>query len=169
MINPKLYILCVEDEPEVMEAILRDLAPFEPPFLMEGFSSTAEAKDWLVQLDPEHARVALLLCDHVMPGQRGVDFLCQLKTSELPVLKGTRRALFTGQAGQKDTITAINEGGIHHYIAKPWDPKALQDNIRQLLTDYVTSQELNPLPLMPALDQARMVEHLHDHNPFEDA
>jgi len=24
-----IYILCVEDEPEVLEAVIRDLAPFE--------------------------------------------------------------------------------------------------------------------------------------------
>ena len=41
-----------------------------------------------------------------------------------------RKVLVTGQADQDDTIRAVNEAGLDHYIAKPWDPAHLQATVR---------------------------------------
>lgn len=167
--NPTLYIICVEDETDVLDAILRDLAPFENSFELEGFASAQEASDWIEQLDPRKDRIALIYCDHVMPGQRGVEFMSDLQRRDLPVLKGARKVLFTGQAGHQDTIAAINDAGICHYLAKPWEPEELEKLTRQLLTDFFIAEALPALPHMTELDQRRMAEYLHQHNPFNDA
>ncbi|MCC5834169.1 MAG: response regulator [Opitutales bacterium] len=169
MNDPKLYILCVEDEMDVLDAILRDLSPFESTFQLEGFSSAQEAGAWIDGLDPDADRIALIYCDHVMPGQRGVDFMSELQRRESVVLKGTCKVLFTGQAGHQETITAINEAGICHYQAKPWEPDELVELTRKLLTDFVIAEAIPPLPYMSQLDQKRIAEHLHENNPFQDA
>ena len=40
----KIYILCIEDEPEVLEAVVRDLAKFEDKFPIESASCVDEAR-----------------------------------------------------------------------------------------------------------------------------
>lgn len=169
MNNPKLYIICVEDEMDVLDAILRDLSTFETSFQLEGFSSAQEADAWIQSLDPEADRIALIYCDHVMPGQRGVDFMSDLNRRGLQVLNGTRKVLFTGQAGHQETITAINEAGICHYQAKPWEPNELISLTRELLTDFIIAEAIPPLPFMAQLNQKRIAEYLHGNNPFQDA
>ncbi len=166
--NPKLYILCIEDEPEVLDAITRDLADFEAHFCLEACASAEEAKTLLNGLSDEDSRVAAILCDHVMPGQRGIELLIELTESDLPVLKHTRKILFTGQAGHEDTIEAINHGGIDHYLAKPWDPDKLVDIIREQLTTYVIQARLDPLPLLSFLNRERLTEYMRKHQPISD-
>ena len=66
--------------------------------------------------------------------------------------------LVTGQADQDDTIRALNEAGLDHYIAKPWDPVNLQEVVRHQLTDFVLEAGINPLPYLPVLDGVRVME-----------
>lgn len=165
----KLYIVCIEDEADVLDAILRDLAPFEKCFHLEGFGSAAEAEGWLVTLDAEDSSVALLFCDHVMPGKRGVDFMIDLTNKQLDVMQHCRKVLFTGQAGHQETIAAINKASIAHYQAKPWSQQELCDITKKLLTDYIIDTGINPLPYMVHLDGERLATHLHDQNLLEDA
>lgn len=165
----KLHILCIEDEPEVLDAILRDLEVFESSFSLQSAQDAKEAKELIDDMNPAQEAVALIFCDHILPGQRGIDLLTELHKQDLPQLQNTRKVLFTGQAGHDETIVAINEAGIHHYIAKPWDPTRLQETAKQLLTDYVIRQKLPPLPYMKVLDTRRLTEYIHDQNVIHDA
>lgn len=164
----KLIILCVEDEPDVLDAITRDLGPFDTVFQVEGTSSAKEAEDWIKCLDPDQQRVALIYCDHVMPGKRGVDFLIDLVNGGSAAVKKSRKVLFTGQAGHEDTIEAINNAHIEHYLAKPWERGELEKLTRKLMTDYVLESDLSPLPYMSMLDQERVVHALHQHSTIQD-
>ncbi|TVP75519.1 MAG: response regulator [Puniceicoccaceae bacterium] len=166
--NPKLYILCIEDEPEVLDAITRDLAEFESHFQLEALASAEEAKALIETLSPEEERIALILCDHVMPGQRGIDLLIELEKSESPALKHSRKVLFTGQAGHEDTIEAINRGGIDHYLAKPWHPEKLADIVRDQLTTFVIRARLDALPFMSTLNSDELTDYLRKHQTMSD-
>ncbi len=152
----EIMILCIEDEPEVRETLIRDLAPFRDAFRIEGAEDAEDARAILREADARGDAVGLILCDHLLPGRRGVDFLIDLK-KEQPALK-TRLVLITGQAGLDDTIRAINEAGLHHYIAKPWKPDALHAVVKQQLTEYVLATEENPLPYVALLDGPRLLE-----------
>ncbi|HHU44952.1 MAG TPA: response regulator, partial [Actinomycetales bacterium] len=70
----------------------------------------------------------------------------------------TRKVLVTGQAQLKDTIVAVNEADLDHYIAKPWDRADLEATVRELLTAYVADMGIDPLPHLAALDQARAMD-----------
>ncbi len=166
--TPTLHILCIEDENDVREAVLRDLAAFENQFELSGASDAAEAREIIEGMDPEKDRVALIFCDHIMPGQRGIDLLIELKLSQLEVLNHTRTVLFTGQADHADTIQAINHAGIAHFLAKPWEVKDLHDTTRTLLTDYVIDSRIQPLPFMAILDAARLAQSLHDRDDLDE-
>ncbi|MCC5806848.1 MAG: response regulator [Opitutales bacterium] len=165
---PDIHILCIEDEPDVLDAVLRDLAPFEEKFTLTGAADAAEAREILEGLDPENDAVGLIFCDHIMPGQRGIELLIALKKENLQPLEYTRKVLFTGQADHADTIQAINEAGIDHYLAKPWEADELRGLARKLLTEFVIAARIPPLPYMAVLDGARLAEVIHDRNDLNE-
>lgn len=158
--STKLFILCIEDEGEVLEAVLRDLEVFEDYFRIEAAQQVNEAEDVLQVLLHEGLRPALFICDHKMPGTTGVDYLVKLSKQESTSKAG--RMLLTGQAGQQDTIKAVNEAGLHYYLAKPWKPAELQRIVRDLLTDYVARNEDNVMPYMAVLDAEKLSEAMRN-------
>jgi two-component system phosphate regulon response regulator PhoB len=152
----KIVILCVEDEPEVREAIVRDLAPFKQLMRVEAADDVDDAHAVLRECAIDEDPIGLVLCDHMMPGIRGVDFLIELKNN--PDYAATRKVLITGQAGLEDTIKAVNEARLHHYISKPWKPEELHQVVRDQLTAYVLETEENLIPYVGVLDSARILE-----------
>ncbi len=146
----ELAILCIEDEPDVLDALVRDLAAFEDYFLVETASDVNEAEGVLDRLRASNTAVGLIFCDHILPGKNGVDFLVELHKN--PDTRLTRKVLFTGQAGLEATVTAVNRAGLHYYIAKPWNPEEVVACAREQLTRYVIQAGLNPLPYMKILD-----------------
>lgn len=151
----KLAILIVEDEPEVRDALIRDVAPFENQFRIEAAESVEDARAALQGLDDAGQQVALVLCDHLLPGVHGVDFLIELNDDK--VTNPARKVLVTGQAGLEDTIRAVNDADLDHYIAKPWEEDELQDIVREQLTEYVSRWVDDLLPYVPILDGAKLM------------
>ncbi len=158
----KIYILCVDDESDVLRSVTRDLAELEDAFPIETAASADEADRQIDRVFERGDRVGLVLCDHVMPGRNGVDFLIELR--KRPELELTRKVLFTGQAGHEDTVQAINRAGITHYVAKPWKREDLLAVARDELTDYVIDAGVDPLAYMKYLDKGRLAEHVHRQN-----
>ncbi len=131
----KLYIVCVDDQREVLHNIIRDLHIFNSWTVVEECESAMEARELLEELAADGLPVALVVCDHIMPEITGVDFLSDLAAKKnLPHLK---KVLLTGQASHHDTIEAINNAKINYYIEKPWKSEELQNVCRKLLTTYL--------------------------------
>lgn len=155
-----LAILIVEDEPEVRDALIRDVAPFEGQFVIEAAEDVDDAHAALASLEAAGQSVALVLCDHLLPGVHGVDFLIEL--NEDPKTASARKVLVTGQAGLEDTIRAVNNADLDHYIAKPWDDQDLQDIVREQLTEYVAQWVEDVLPYVPILDGPKLMAIIAD-------
>lgn len=134
------------------------MAPFKSLLRAEGCENSADARHVLAECVEAHEEVALVLCDHMMPGQLGVDFLIELQKD--PRYAATRKVLITGQAGLEDTVRAVNEAHLHHYIAKPWDPAEFEAVVRNQLTEYVLETQENPTPYIGILDGPRILEHI---------
>lgn len=163
--NP-IYILCIDDEADVLEAVERDLATLEHVFPLEIASSADEARSVLERIKQEGGEVGLAFCDHVMPKETGGEFLSWMEgESDWQV---TRKALLTGQAGLEATVSAINNAGLDYYVSKPWTQKGLLDAAKRLLTDYVIERNLDPLPYMAVLDTARLAEHSYKRGLISD-
>jgi CheY-like chemotaxis protein len=156
----KLAVLVLEDEPPVRDALERDLAPFGATIRIEVAEDVQDAWTVVGEIDADDDRLALVLADHRLPGTTGVDFLIQLLGDERT--RAARKVLVTGQADQADTIRAVNEAGLDHYIAKPWDPEELRRVVRDELTEHVLEHRLDPLPHLAALDAARVMVLLRD-------
>ena len=158
----RITILCIEDENEVREAVLRDLEPFAAFFDIEEAEDVADARQVMQEVRDDGNPVGLVLCDHVMPGESGVEYLIELNQS--PETRSIRKVLLTGQAGQDETIQAVNEADLDHYITKPWQPDQLQAVVKDQLTDYVISQEMDVVPYVQILDGPRLLNHLSGHD-----
>src|SRR5277367_4576266 len=135
---PKPVLLTVDDDPEVLRAIERDLRSHysEHDRVMRA-SSPAAALDTLKELKARNNPVALLLVDQRMPLMDGVGLL-----SEAMILHPlAKRALLTAYADTSAAIEAINEAKVHYYLMKPWDPpeEKLFPALDDLLNDWTSS------------------------------
>ena len=131
----KPVILCVDDQREVLAALTKDLDPLTKLLSVVDIESADEAKEVLDDLEAAGEPIALIISDHVMPGMSGVDLLAEL--AEDKRFANTRKLLLTGLATHEDTIRAINQAKIDHYIAKPWQPDELIASVKKLITRFV--------------------------------
>lgn len=115
-------LLLVDDEANVLSALRRLLRPTGYTVLLANCGAEAIAA-------LEGQQVDLILSDMRMPGMTGAELLTKAR-SRWP---NTMRLLLTGYAELSSAITAINDGGIYRYIAKPWDDDELLKTLHQAL------------------------------------
>jgi CheY-like chemotaxis protein len=151
-----IYIICVEDEPQVLDVVIRDLEKLEEVFPIEIAHSADEARQLISEIKEEGNKIGLAICDHIMPGDKGVDLMIEMQKD--PFTEHTRKVLLTGQAGLEETIEAVNKAKLNRYIAKPWKPQHILEVAIEELTTYVIDHEKELLPFMAVLDQERLQE-----------
>lgn len=135
---PKPVLFTVDDDPEVLRAIERDLrSHYADRYRIMRANSAASALSTLKELKARNNPVALLLADQRMPQMDGVGFLSQA----MDLHPDAKRALLTAYADTTAAIDAINEARIHYYFMKPWDPpeEKLYPVIDDLLGDWTSS------------------------------
>ncbi len=146
----KINIICVDDEREVLDAVMRDLDYFSDTFNIEECESAVECLDLLEELDAQQEYVAIIISDHVMPGKSGVELLSEIAVDER--FLGTKKLLLTGLATQADTIQAINDARLDHFLEKVWDPQTLLQTVKELLTEYIVEQGIDYQAYIDKLD-----------------
>ena len=161
----RIAILCVEDEPEVREALLRDLQPFAETFRVEPAEDAVDARQVVRECAGRGDRIGLVLCDHLLPGTSGADLLVEFKSA--PETAAARKVLVTGQAGLEDTVKAVNQADLDYYIAKPWTRETLHQVVRRYLTDYVIDEVEDLLPFVSILEGPRVLEEIKNRRQTE--
>ena len=134
----KPAILTVDDEPEVLNAIERDLRRhFAADYRILKAGSGAQAMEAVHELKKRNAAVALFLVDARMPQMSGTEFLVQART----IFPDARKVLLTAYADTEVAINGINLVQLDHYLMKPWDPPAerLYPVLDDLLSDWSAS------------------------------
>ncbi|KHT43840.1 response regulator [Vibrio sinaloensis] len=154
----KYLILCVDDEREVLDSVVQDLDEFEEHFSLEAAESVQEAKQIIEDAECDGIKLALILCDHIMPEQTGISFLIEL--NEQASTQATRKLLLTGQAGLEDTVEAINHSSLHFYIAKPWRGDELRNVIKEQLTQYMIENEPELMSWASVLNTEKIFEEM---------
>jgi CheY-like chemotaxis protein len=162
-----IYILCIEDEAEVLDVIVNDISALEIVFPIEVGVTANEARKVIDEIIDNGDRIGLILCDHVLPGENGVELLVELQ--DRPETKETRKVLLTGQAGLDATVKAVNKAGLNRYIAKPWDKEDLVEICREELTHYVIKTTTNLLPFMGILNAEKLSEAMRERGIPSDA
>lgn len=151
----KINIICVDDDREVLESVLRDLDCLTDIVNIDACESAVECLELLEELDANQEYVAVLISDHVMPGKSGVDLLIDVE--EDPRFLGTKKLLLTGLATQADTIRAINHAKIDYFLEKVWDPDELLQTVKELLTEFVVEKGLSYSAFVDKLDKRTLV------------
>lgn len=154
----KIYILCIDDQREVLNAVVEDLELFEQAFPIEECESVAEALEVIEDIDRKGDYLGLVISDHVMPDKNGIDFLIELHQDERFIK--TRKLLLTGLATHQDTINAINHAAVDRYIPKPWNKETLHQYVRILLTEFILDTGIEFQPYLQWLDQETLYQRL---------
>ena len=132
---PAPSILCVDDEPQVLNAVERDLrSQYGRKYRIVKAGSGAAALDLLKRLKERDDLVALFLVDQRMPEMNGTEFLAGARK----IFPGAKKVLLTAYADTEAAISCINAVGLDHYLMKPWDPpeQVLYPIIDDLLADW---------------------------------
>ena len=112
--NAKPALLCVDDEPLVLEGLTLHL---RRGFALTTATSGAAGLELLKTKGP----FAIVMSDMRMPGMSGAEFLSKVREG----WSDTVRVLLTGQSDLPSAIAAVNEGQIFRFLTKPCPPEVL--------------------------------------------
>jgi len=131
----KPVIMCVDDDPQVLSAIERDLRRnYRSDYRVLKAGSGQEALEAARQLKQRGTQVALFLVDQRMPEMTGTKLLAEVQELHTEA----RKVLLTAYADTEVAIESINEIGLDHYLMKPWDPpdQKLYPALDDLLSEW---------------------------------
>jgi thioredoxin reductase (NADPH) len=115
----KPVLLAVDDDPEVLRSVVRDLRrQYVDRYRVLQSGGGAEAMEAMRQLKVRDEPLALLLVDQRMPQVSGVEVLEQAAS----IFPEAKRVLLTAYADTDAAIRAINGARTDYYLLKPWDP-----------------------------------------------
>lgn len=133
-------ILIVDDDPQVLRAIERDIRKeFRKSYRILSTASANEALSTIDELHLKDETIALFLSDQRMPEMLGVEFLEKAKI-KYPAAK---RILLTAYSDTDAAIKAINDVQLDYYLLKPWDPPTeklypvIQDQLDEWQKHYI--------------------------------
>ena len=147
----KPVMLAVDDDPEVLQAVARDLRrQYGARYRVLRAESGSVALEAVQELKRRGDPLALFLVDQRMPQMTGVELL----EKALPLFPAAKRCLLTAYADTEAAIRAINQAHVDHYLVKPWDPpeQLLYPVLDDLLADWQAG-------FRPAFEGMRVVGH----------
>ncbi|MGB0430391.1 MAG: response regulator [Bacteroidia bacterium] len=151
-----IYIICIDDQREVLNALENDLSEFDELIEIETCESGEEALELINEIEVEGDHIAILVSDQVMPNMSGVELLKKIESDG--IFKHTQKILLTGLATHQDTIDAINSAALNHYIQKPWNSNNLNKIIKQSLTRFLLKAGIDYTPYLSVLDQETLYQ-----------
>ncbi|MEO0605633.1 MAG: response regulator, partial [Myxococcota bacterium] len=115
MTSYKPLVLCVDDEPHVLEGLVANL---RRRFAVKTATSGASG---LQAIEDSEEDFACVVSDMRMPGMDGASFLAEVRQRA----PDTTRLLLTGHANLESAVAAVNDGGIFRFLTKPCPPEQL--------------------------------------------
>ena len=108
----QLHVLCVDDEPRVLEGLVLNLRRYY------RVSTATSGQSGLAIIDGDDPP-GVVVSDMRMPEMDGAAFLSQVKQRS----PDTVRLLLTGQADLDSAIAAVNHGQVFRFLTKPCNPQ----------------------------------------------
>lgn len=119
MADKKPIIFSIDDDPQVLRAIRRDLrSEYKEDYRIVSTESVSDALETLKELKKRGEDIALFLSDQRMPEMLGVDFLSKAQE----VYPKAKQVLLTAYSDTDAAIKGINDAKLDYYLMKPWDP-----------------------------------------------
>lgn len=121
----KKTILCVEDEPEMIDLIRLILS--RRGYIVQGAAGGVEGIRMIREQHPD-----LVLLDLMMPDMDGWEVYQQMKADQamrdIPVI------VVTAKAQNIDKVLGLHIAKVDDYIAKPFSPQELMDSVDKVLS-----------------------------------
>ncbi len=118
-------ILCVDDDPNLLAGIQRNL---RKQFELE----VAEGGEVALEILAAKGPFAVVVADMQMPGMNGVELLQKVEERA----PETVRIMLTGNADQTTAVQAVNEGHVFRFLNKPCPPEVLSWALEAGLQHY---------------------------------
>lgn len=122
---PRLTVLCVDDDPALLAAIVRSLGAVDADII-----STTKPEKALEMIGTRD--IAVLVSDHEMPEMTGTE----LAAAARRLRPDTVRILLTGRQTFETALVGINECEVFRYINKPFDTKTLRKVVTEALDKH---------------------------------
>lgn len=129
------YIIIIDDDPQVMRAIQRDIRnEYREDYKVVATESALEALEFVKELKLKNEALALFISDQRMPEMEGIAFL--EKANEY--YPESKKVLLTAYSDIEAAIKAINKVKLDYYLLKPWHPpeEKLFPVLNDLLDDW---------------------------------
>lgn len=121
----KYVVMCVDDEPQILESLRRDLGDhYGEQYEIETCESAEEGLEVRDEIRAEGRRVLVYIVDQRMPGMKGIEFLERVD-------EPAGKILLTAYADTEVAIAGINRSCIDFYLMKPYD-EGLYDKVDHL-------------------------------------
>jgi len=121
-----IRILCIDDEQNVLRSLKR-------LFLDDSYEVlTAPSGAEGLLILAQSGTVPVVISDYRMPGMNGVEFLSEVRKR----WPETVRIVLSGYADTGAIVSAINEGQIYRFVAKPWNDDELRVTVANALERY---------------------------------
>ncbi len=147
----KPVLLIVDDDPQVLAAVRRDLrSRYRENYTVMSAASGEEALDAIRELKSRGDSLAMVICDQRMPGMMGSEVLAKSR----PIYPLARRVLLTAYSDIDAAVKAINEAHLDHYLSKPWEPP--EERLFPAVDDLLDAWQAESLPEAKGL---RLVGH----------
>ncbi|MBS0018191.1 MAG: PAS domain S-box protein [Arthrospira sp. SH-MAG29] len=160
-------ILCVDDEPMILETLRRLLRrTLGGKYRFEFAGSGNEGIKLAQELIEAGEELAVVISDYMMPGLRGDEVLKAIHH----LSPHTMNIMLTGHADIDGVFNAIQYAKLYRYISKPWENEDLSLTIteainsfqqqKQLADQNFQLQEMNRALELLTQDQANLIESL---------
>ncbi len=122
--QPKLKVVCIEDEPEMIELIRLILG--RRNFELIGAVGGREGLETVRQVKP-----GLVLLDLMMPDMDGWEVYQQMKAD--PELNTIPVIVVTAKAQSIDKVLGLHIAKVDDYVTKPFGPQELLASVNKVL------------------------------------
>lgn len=163
----KPVILCVDDEPMILETLKRLLRrSFGTKYQVELAGSGEEAIASAQKLLESGKELAVVISDYQMPKLRGDEVLKTIHN----LSPNTLNIMLTGQADVEGIFNAIKYAKLYRYISKPWENEDLTLTVTEAINSFYQQkqladqnrqlQEMNRALELLTQDQGELIESL---------
>ncbi len=133
------FIVCIDDEFFILWNLKEQLKKvFGSKFRIETADSAASAEEIIQDISATGGDLAVVICDQVMPGKNGDEFLIELHKN----YPKTKKIILTGQAPAQAIGNALNHGCLYRFLPKPWDSHDLELTIKQAIDAFYQEKTL---------------------------
>src|SRR5262249_37467354 len=139
-------ILLVDDDPQVLAAIRRDMRlRYRDGYRVLAANGGEAALEAINEIKARGDALAMVISDQRMPSMSGTELLTRCRE----IYPVARRVLLTAYSDIKAAVCAINEAHLDHYLEKPWDPP--EERLYPAVDDLLSSWQAEYRPEITGL------------------